>query len=201
MITIKNIIFDLGGVILKETPISILKDRNINNDIYNELKKFFLNRTDLDLGKITLEEKFNNCNFKEEIKSKYKDLLINYYKYRTINMKLINLIDSLKRNNYNIYILSDNNREAYEYYKNNPLFKNINGFVISCEYHTLKKDGVLFEKLLEKYNLNPKECYFIDDNKINLLSAKKYNLKTYLFNEKDDINLLYNDMRKNKITI
>ena len=201
MITIKNIIFDLGGVILKETPISILKDRNINNDIYNELEKFFLNGTDLDLGKIALEEKFNNCNFKEEIKSKYKDLLINYYKYRTINMKLINLIDSLKRNNYNIYILSDNNREAYEYYKNNPLFKNINGFVISCEYHTLKKDGVLFEKLLEKYNLNPKECYFIDDNKINLETAKKYNLKTYLFNEKDDINLLYNDMRKNKITI
>ena len=45
----KNIIFDLGGVILKETPIKRLKNIEINE--YKELSKFFQNREKLDLGK------------------------------------------------------------------------------------------------------------------------------------------------------
>ena len=43
MIYIKNIIFDLGGVILKGKPISILDDLNIDEDVYNKLKVFFDN--------------------------------------------------------------------------------------------------------------------------------------------------------------
>lgn len=81
------------------------------------------------------------CNYSDNIKNIYKDKLINYYKYRKINKELIDMIDKLKINNYNVYILSDNNKEAIEYYKSNNLFDNVDGYVISYEYNKLKKDG------------------------------------------------------------
>lgn len=129
----------------------------------------------------------------------YKDKLINYYKYREIDKELLELISKLKLNNYNVYILSDNNKEAIEYYESNNLFDSIDGYIISYEYNKLKRDGILFDILLNKYNLNPNECYFIDDLEININEAKKHGIKGYLYN--NDINDLYDDMVNNGIDI
>lgn len=201
MIIIKNIVFDLGGVILKDKPNSILEKLDIDDDIYNELNKFFDNWEKLDLGEETLEEKYNQCNFSKNIEDKYKDFLLNYYKYRDIDMRLIDCINKLKSNGYNIYILSDNNKECFEYYKNQSDFKNIDGWILSCDYHTSKKDGKLFDILIDNFGLNPRECYFIDNNISNIEEAKKHGIKGYLFNAKEDINKLYTDMRNNNINI
>ena len=197
----KNIIFDLGGVILKGTPLSILNKLNINSNDYEELKRFFYDWKKLDLGIESLENKFNSCNYSNYIIVNYKNILINYYKLRDINYELIELIKILKNNNYKVYILSDNNKESDSYYRKLELFNNIDGWILSCNYQKLKKDGLLFEILLNKYNLNPSECYFIDNTKENILIAYKYGIKGYLFNENDDINNLYNDMYNNEIKL
>ena len=192
----KNIIFDLGGVILKDKPISVLNNIDIDNDVYNELKLFFDNWDDLDLGEKSLLEKYNEFNFSTDL---YKDRLVNYFLYRDFNMDLISLLGVLKSKNYNLYVLSDNNFDAYDFYKSNDLFKDIDGWVMSCDYHTLKKDGVLFDILIDKFSLNPSECYFIDDRKVNIDEAFKRNIKGFVFN--NDIELLYEDMRSNGIDI
>ncbi len=194
----KNIIFDLGGVILYDKPNSVLLNFNLDKDVYNELNIFFNDWNELDLGKKTLEEKYNECNFLDEINIKYKDFLLNYYKYRKINIELIDMINKLKENNYDIYILSDNNHETYNYYKNHPFFKNIDGWIVSCEYGVLKKDGKLFNILIDKYNLNPSECYFIDDKVENIKEAQKLGIKGYVF---DNNNNLYQDIRNNGFDI
>ena len=197
---IKNIIFDLGGVILKEKPISTLKKIDIDDKTYNDLKRFFDDWENLDLGNELLEDKYNKCNFSYEYKV-YKDFLINHYEYRDINLEILNLIKLLKQNNYNVYILSDNNKDTYNYYKNSLDFKDIDGWVVSCDYNSLKKDGILFDILINKFNLNTGECYFIDDNPINIEEAYKHGIKGYIFNEKDDINKLYDDMKNEGILV
>ncbi len=201
MINIKNIIFDLGGVILKETPISILKNFNIDSTTYNELKRFFDDWDNLDLGNESLEDKYNKCNFPSEYDALYKEYLVNFYKYREVNMEVITLINKLKTNNYNIYILTDNNKTTTEYLKNTSILKEINGWVVSSEYNTLKRDGLLFDILINKYNLDVKESYFIDDNLDNIIEAEKHGIKGYVFDEKGNIIKLYKDMRENGIKI
>lgn len=187
---IKNIVFDMGSVILRGVP----KDTINGFDNYELLSNYFDKINECDYGKITLKEVFDNC----KIPSIYSDKLLNYFKYRKLNNSLLELIKILKNNNnYNVYILSDNNYEAYEYYKNSNLFNNIDGWVVSCSYGCLKKEGKLFDIFLNKYNLNSSECYFIDDNINNINMAKNKGFITYLFNENDDVNLLINDM-KNK---
>ena len=197
----KNIVFDLGEVILKDKPISILNDLNIDEDTYNRLKIFFDDWKKLDLGEETLEDKYKQCNFSKEYDNLYKDTLVNYYKYRKIDMRLINCINKLKSNGYNIYILSDNNRECFEYYKKNTIFQNIDGWTLSCDYHTSKSDGNLFDIFIKSFNLNPSECYFIDDKLSIIEEAKKYGIKGNTFNNDEDINKLYSDMRNNDINI
>ena len=188
MSNIKNVIFDLGGVILKGQAAGVLTELNIDEKERNELSRFFDNWEALDRGEMTLEEKYDECNFKDD---KYKDFLINYYKVRDNNDDVIRLINKLKSNGYNIYVLSDNNKEVADHVKKLDVLKNIDGFVISCDYHALKQDGILFEILLNNYNLNSDECYLIDDLVENINTAKKYNIDGYVFDENDDISKLY----------
>ncbi len=198
---IKNVIFDLGSTILRNRSYSILDNFDMDTKTYNELSKFFLDFGDLDLGKETLEEKYEKCNFSKDIEEKYKDILIHYYKYRKINPDLIDIISKLKKNNYKIYILSDISKECYEYYKNNETFKNVDIWVVSSLHNAIKEDGALFDIMINKYNLNPKECYFIDNSIINIEEAKKRGIKGFLFDESKDIKYLYNDMKNSEIDI
>lgn len=190
----KNIIFDLGGVILKDSPIIVIND--VPSDMYNQLKVFFDDWTDLDLGNMILLDKFNECNFSFDIQEKYKDRLVNYYLYRALNVELLDKMKVLRNNGYKVYVLSDNNIDASRYYKEN--FKDVDGWVMSCDYHTKKRDGKLFDILLDKFNLKGEECYFIDDRKANIDEALKHNIKGFVFSDNES---LYEDMKNNGIDI
>ena len=59
----KNIIFDLGSVLIKDHSYSVLDKMSLNKKEYDELLRFFKDFDKLDLGLETLEEKFEKCNF------------------------------------------------------------------------------------------------------------------------------------------
>ena len=178
----KNIIFDLGGVILKGKASSVLDKLNPKVEEYNELLEFFNDWYNLDTDKQSIEEKYNSYNFSEEITNKYKDKLLKYYELRDLNLELLDLIQKLEKNN-KVYILSDNNKDASLYYK--KLFNGLDGYVFSYEYKTIKREGKLFDIFLNKYNLSPRECYFIDDsiNNINVAISKGINSHQFIDNE------------------
>lgn len=196
MCAVKNIVFDLGGVILRRNPLSILDKFDISDSDYKILSKFFYDGKKLDLGQQTLQEKFDECDFSEDISSKYKDILLKYYEYREFNIDLVELVKKLK-NNYKLYVLSDNSLEATKYYLKNPIFSSFDGCVVSCHYGVLKLNGELFEVLFNEYKIIPEESYFVDDNPLNIDIAYKYNMKAYKFDESEDILNLYDDMKKN----
>lgn len=179
----KNIIFDLNGVIVKGKARDVLNKLDLTEEEYNELIKFFDNWNDMDITDMNIEEKFASYNFSENTKSKYKDVLLKYYELRDLNTNLINLIKELKKNN-RVYILSDNNKAASLYYK--KLLNNLDGYVFSYEYKTIKKDGKLFDIFLDKYKLNPKDCYFVDDSEENILVANSKGINGILYKQNDE---------------
>ena len=91
-----------------------------------------------------------------------------WYKTQSINEDIVEIAKKLKERNYNIYVLSKNMaKETYEYFKNIDFFKVCNGIVISSHENVKKPDERIFNTLLTRYKLNPKECLFIDDDDTN----------------------------------
>lgn len=192
----KNVVFDLGGVITKTTPLSIFEKLNISEEDYQMLKKYFDNRRKLDIGEQTLEEKFDECNYPIEIVNKYRDVLIKYYELRDFNTDVLDLIKRLKDDGFKVYILSDNNLGAAKYYRNHSLLSNIDGMMFSAEKGILKRDGALFDLFSKEFNIVPEESYFIDDLMLNVEVANQHGFKGLLFNENEDINNLYTKLGK-----
>ncbi len=186
---IKNIVFDLGNVILKGTPSIVLDRFNLDKELYNDIEKnFFSNWNNLDLGLISLEEFFNQCKFKHRISENIKHKLIRYYEYRPMNNDVLALIHRLKINNYKIYLLSNNNKETVNHLRKLPFYKDIEGEVFSCDYHITKPNKDIYKILLDKYNLLANECLFIDDNQNNIDTASDLGFKVIKFNSVDELN-------------
>lgn len=196
---IKNIIFDLGGVVLKNNPSIVINSINIDSKDYDIIyNNFFNNLFLVDNGNMTLVDFFNKCNIPDNLKIKYKEVLCNYFKYREFNYEILNLMKRLKDNDYKIYILSNNNKETYEYLFNLEILNFVDGWVISCEYGIMKPNVELYNILLDKYNLKASECYFIDDNEENINTSFSIGMNGIVFTNFD---FLIKDLKDNMIRI
>ena len=200
---IKNIIFDLGNVILKDNPSIVLENsKELDKNCLIIKKKFFDNWNELDLGNETLEEHLNNCELDFPIDKSLRETLLNYYKYRPFNNEVIELMNNLKNNKYNIFILSNNNKEAYEYLIKLPIFKSVDGWIVSCDYHIIKPNKEIYIKLFETFNIKPEECFFIDDKDENINVAKTLGMKGFTLDIKNQgIDKLIENLKENNITL
>ena len=184
---IKNIIFDLGNVILKDYPNIVLDQVKIDKEQYESIKNnFFADWKALDLGLSTLKEHLEKCKFNFKIAPEVEELMLCYYKYRPFNDKVLELIKLLKEKQYKLYILSNNNKEAEKYLTELPIFKNFDGWVFSCDYQLTKPDPKLYNILFETYNLKPEECFFIDDKQTNIEIGKKLGMNGFVLDYKND---------------
>lgn len=200
---IKNIIFDLGNVLLKSSPSIVLENLNISDEIKNNIKsKFFNNWQHIDLGEESIKEHLDNCKFNFDIDKSTREILLNYYKYRPFNNEMIELMNKLKHNNYKIFILSNNNKETCEYLKQLPIFERIDGWIVSCDYHIVKPNKEIYVKLFNTFNIKPDECFFIDDNKKNVEIGAILGMQGFTFKySNNNIDELINNMKQNNIVL
>ncbi|MBR2744502.1 MAG: HAD-IA family hydrolase [Clostridia bacterium] len=200
---IKNIIFDLGNVVFEGKSSSVLKKLNASEEVIEEIRaKFFKNYTNLDLGDETLEQHFYNSGLSVEEDEYIKDFLINYYKYRNMNVGIVELIHKLKEQDYGVYVLSNNNKEASQYIMGLPELQCIDGWVISCDCHSKKPDEKIYFTLFEKYNLKPDECFFVDDKEHNIKAGELLGMKGHVLNyEEDGAEELIKDLKQNGVEI
>ena len=166
---IKNIIFDLGNVIINYNQKQIINNftekeeeiKYIYNEIFNSPEW-----TLMDLGNITNDEAIEIINKRNGFK--YEKLTQNFlrewYKKQPINRDIVELAKRLKEKGYNLYVLSNMANLTYEYFKNDEFFALCTGIVISAHEHIKKPDEKVYKLLLERYNLIAEECLFIDDD-------------------------------------
>lgn len=201
---IKNIVFDIGNIILEGTPSSSLNKIALDDNSKEIIKKtvFSDKLNELDYGYLSFDEYYNSIEntIPDELKEIGKYILNNSYYYRKFNKDIIKLIINLYHNNYKIYVLSDNNLETYNYLKNSSLNNYISGFCISSNFHETKKDGRLFDIFFEKFNINPSECYFIDDKKENINAGISRGMEGFTLDWiNNNFDKLLNDLKEHEI--
>ncbi|MBY8979312.1 MAG: HAD family phosphatase [Candidatus Lokiarchaeota archaeon] len=180
---IKNIIFDLGNVLIKFKPYEFLlrftNDKEYIDQFVSKVtgSKIWL---ELDRGTNSLE------NARTIFLSKYpqeKDFIELFFDQwmdmLTPIEENIKILEELNELGYRSYILSNYIKEAFSYISSKYSFLSLfDGQIISGVENVIKPEKAIYELLLKRYNLIPEESLFIDDILFFLKPAKKLGMKT-----------------------
>lgn len=194
----KNVIFDLGNVLLNFNPKEYLKNK-ISDEKIDEVYKAIFNSEEwvmLDRGTISEKEAIKNIvnrniDYGDEITLAFKD----WYDLLTPIEETVEVLNDLKENGYDTYYLSNFHKLAFaEVTKKNKFFELFNGGVVSYAEKLIKPEEDIYKLILDRYKLNPSETIFVDDMDLNIEGANKVGIKTILFkgakNLKEELNNL-----------
>jgi len=186
---IKNIVFDMGGVLIDFNP-----DRSLKNHFPEELhekvkKETFLSRewVEMDRGTIEVEEAVEiMCSrLPEELRAEASKMVLD----RETEMPPLDfmypVVEAIHNKGYKIYLLSNCPMWLYEFRKTVPAFSFFDGFVVSAEYNIVKPEEGIYTVLFDKFKLEPSECFFIDDSEKNIEVGAKMGMKAHCFADKN----------------
>jgi putative hydrolase of the HAD superfamily len=180
---IKNIIFDLGNVLLKFRPSEFLLQFTEDTEYIEQFSaKIFRSSEwiDLDRGVTSLDRA------KKTFISKYpqEEAFLNLFFEHWMEMltpieKNVKILKELRELGFKTFILSNFIKETYEFIKNRyDIFQYFDGQIISGFEKTIKPEKDIYQKLLDRYHLIPEESLFIDDVLFFLKPAKKLGINT-----------------------
>lgn len=179
---IKNIIFDLGNVLISFRPSEYFDKQNypenikarILSDIF-ESKEWAM----LDKGELTTSEVIDAIALKSSLK---KEEIAYIFNRRTDLMypldQNVRLLPELKKQGFRLYFLSNFPADIFEEIRSDYyFFRYFDGGIISGEAKFSKPDSRIYEILLENYSLIPEESLFIDDLERNVKAAESVGMK------------------------
>ncbi len=191
MTQLKNIVFDFGGVLIDWNPEYLYKkvfeDKAQMEHFLNNVCTYSWNVLQ-DAGRpvavATAEKQQEFPEYKDEIAMYYGRWAEMLGGEIAENSRLVKPLSE----KYNTYGLTNWSAEtipvAMERY---DFFNHLKGIVVSGEEKLIKPDPKLYYILLDRFNLNPEETLFIDDNAHNIDTAKLLGFETIHFTP--DVNL------------
>lgn len=204
---IKNIVFDIGNVILNFNIDKVLNKYTPDKKFRKFIKENIINSPEwlgnalIDTGYLKVEDAIKIvCDRTNHVNDFIvKDFWTTYINYAFIDDRMLDLLNKLKVNGYKIYLLSNINPYTYSFIKENSnLFTIVDGYVLSYEVHMVKPYRGIYEELLKKYSLIPNETLFIDDNARNIKTALSLKIKGIRVRP-DNYDDLVNKLKSNKI--
>ena len=178
---IKNIVFDMGGVLIDYNPEKTLYSLFDKETADIALREIFRNNlwAEKDRGTVTPDDimRIAGPEIPAHAYDKVKDMAFNLYPYMPPFEKMYDLILALREKGYGIYLLSNASVDFYENKVNIPALSLFDGYLISADYLLLKPEKEIYEKLFVKFGLKREECVFIDDVQANADAAEKCGMK------------------------
>lgn len=188
---IKNFIFDIGGVLLDFNPKKIISAYIPNTEDIDDIIHIVFQSdiwAEFDRGVVSEEDiiSFAKDRMKPRLHTALEKLFRNWYKYFVEIVGAYDFVKKIKEKGYNIFILSNINDKFYVIKKEFPVLGLFENYVLSCEVHINKPDKRIYQALLQKYELIPEECLFIDDKESNVLAAKELGIEALVFRSYED---------------
>lgn len=181
----KNIVFDLGGVLFA-------RDRSKCTQEFHDFFAFIRSEPmptfweEYDRGTSTFDEvigilsDINNCS--REQCEQYLRLSIDMQEPVKPTERLVG---DLKAAGYKLYVLSNMSREFIDFLRRIPVYGLFDGEVVSCEVGVVKPEPEIYRLLLDRYGLDPAETLFIDDRPANIAAAAELGIRGQLFDHAD----------------
>ena len=186
---IKNIIFDIGGVLVAFEPVRVLREMGLPEE---EVKVIFEHTAggpywkELDRGVMQKEEVFNKM--LSTIPSEYQADAKRFFSQEVLKTVSsfpysADWLKNLKERGYNLYLLTNYPDWMFDYHWKNVFSFSayVDGKIVSAQEKLIKPDHAIYEALIKKYNLIPSESVFIDDLAVNVQGARETGLNAIQF--------------------
>lgn len=189
---IDTIILDIGNVLAEFIPKEYLKHIGIEagkidavcaavmeNDIWNEYDRGIISYTE------TLNQFISqNPELEQDIRTAFCNLggIVRKYSYTD------KWIAELKESGFKVLYLSNISEKLYNDCLDELDFvQQMDGGILSFEAKMIKPEREIYKALIDKYNLKPESCVFIDDREVNIQGAKQAGFHTILFTSYEDV--------------
>lgn len=181
----KNIVFDLGGVVFARDPRKFEPEfiKFFSYILLPQMPRFW---EEYDRGVVGYEQvvtdlaEYNNCDRELADKNLRRSILT---QEEIVATKA--LVADLKAAGYKLYVLSNMSLEFIEFLRKTEVYKYFDGEVVSCEEHVVKPDAEIYRRLVERYGLDVSETLFIDDRKENVEAARNEGWEGFNFNPRN----------------
>ena len=183
---IKNIVFDMGNVLLLFDRARFLDAVGVEGDD----RRLLLNNVymsvewaRMDRGSMTEAEAAESMCTRLPARLHEKvHLLVDHWDrpiYPVPGMDA--LIRDLKAAGYSIYLLSNASYRQHEYWPRVPGSEYFDGTLISADVKLVKPEREIYELLCSSFSLKAEECLFIDDSTQNIEGAERAGIPGIVF--------------------
>ncbi|MCD7926972.1 HAD-IA family hydrolase [Bacteroidaceae bacterium] len=199
---IKNVIFDLGGVLINldfDNCLNAFRKAGFQ-DIEQQACQFRGKGwfSQFELGEISPEE-FRNAIRKETSESLSDRKIDDMWNLMLLDIprQKLDLLLEL-RGHYMVYLLSNTNQIHWDYaceqmfsyrgFRVNDFFEDT---FLSFQMHKAKPDEAIYEQMMKEANILPEETFFIDDSEANCRSAATLGIQSYHYHIGEDLSVLF----------
>ena len=185
-----NIVFDLGGVVFRWQPETIIRHFFHDSKEQDRVRSEIFSHVDwieLDRGTIETEQAITRGAARTGLpRTRIRELLNAVPRFLTPMEETLDLIRAIRRSNHQLFVLSNMHSASISYLeKTHDIWGLFDGVVISSRIQMVKPEIPIYEHLLATYSLTPAETVFIDDLGENLTAASTLGIQTIRFVDAD----------------
>jgi putative hydrolase of the HAD superfamily len=185
---IRNVIFDLGGVLVTWRPREIIENFYAEPELRTALgEQVFAHPDWVELDRGTLDEQTAARRFAERTSRPVEEMVALLERVRESLQPVpdtVALAESLRSRGLNLYALSNISQTMFDHIRaRHAFFDLFSGIVISGAINAVKPEPVIYQHLAERYSLVFAESVFVDDLPANVEAARRLGLAAVLFED------------------
>lgn len=186
MTAVKNLVFDMGGVLMEfdgklfarhfaddEADVEALNAAIFDNATWPLLDAGVVSEdTVLALALERLPERLHDT---------ARKLFANWHLYQPIKQDTNDLVVRIHNAGYGCYLLSNAGIRWWHQKDRIPSFPVMDGWMVSAWERLMKPDPAIYRLFCDRFGLTPGECLFVDDNPDNVRGAEVAGMQGHRF--------------------
>lgn len=186
---IKHIVFDMGKVLVDYVADAVCRHYMTDEEEIREVCTAVFVSPEwvfLDMGVMEEEEALARMQARLDHPHAREMAALCFWHWHEYNMwpmeGMGELVEKLHGLGFGIYLCSNASVRLLECYKEViPGIQYFDGILFSAEEKCMKPQKEIYEHLFARYRLKPEECYFIDDQPLNIQGAENCGMKGYIY--------------------
>lgn len=196
----RNIIFDIGGVLVHfniAKTVQAMRDqgKNIPQEVAEKVvvANHMQEHLEYNRGVLTQDEYIRQVAKKLFTEQSHQDMAIEILSLA--ESRLVPLDDGLallklvKDHGYKVYALSNLTHGSYQEIISHKadFFDPFDGAILSYKVKSVKPEPMIYQALLQEYNLDPAKCFFLDDVAMNIAAAKSLGIDGVVYQSSQQV--------------